>query len=121
MDPRDKLLVVERPRDEVVAAALERVHAVDRVGARSPSTITGTSRSHERPGSPSRRTRQTSSAGASGSSTDEHEVGPLALDQLERLAPAVRAEHGEAVARQVPLEETPVFPARPRRGAAPAT
>ena len=34
VDPRDELLVVERPRDEVVAAALERLHPVDGVRAR---------------------------------------------------------------------------------------
>jgi hypothetical protein len=33
VDPRDQLLVVERPREKVITAALEGVHAVDRVGS----------------------------------------------------------------------------------------
>jgi hypothetical protein len=105
VDPRDELLVVERPRDEVVAAAFEGVDAVDGVIAgvaeddqrhvAVPAT-SGLALSQHAADLERRRVRETA---------DEHEVRPLALHQLERLASAVRAEDREAVAHQVPLQE----------------
>src|SRR5215218_7998355 len=106
MDAGDELLVVEGPRDEVVAAALEGMDAVDGIGgARSseddhrhvtvpgPPGLTGPQHATHLK---RRRIRQ---------AADQHEVGALALDQFERFATGVSSEHREAVAREVPREE----------------
>ena len=108
VDPRDQLLVVERPRDEVVAAALEGVHAVDRVGPRLAEHDHGhvavpraarLALAQHAADLERRRVRE---------AADEHEVGPLALDQLERLAPArprraPRSRRSPGAARGTPV------------------
>ena len=98
---------MERARDEIVAAALERLDTVDRVGPRLAE--------HDH--------RHIAVPRASGSAlpqppadlqacrvlerADQHEVGPRPLDELQRLPLGVRAEHLEPLAGQVPLQEGP--------------
>src|SRR6185503_4864769 len=105
VDPRDQLLIVKRSRDEVVTAALEGVHPVNRVRP-------GVAEDDQRDVAVPAAARLALSQDAADlerrciwEAADQHEVGPLALDELQRLAARVRAEHREAVARQVRLQE----------------
>ena len=68
--------------------------------------ITGTSRFHVRPGSPSRRRPQTSNPDASGSTASSStRSGCSALQEIERRAAILGREHREAVVRELLLEE----------------
>ena len=91
VDARDELVVVERPHHEVVAAARERAHAVDRVGLRVAD------HDHRDVREPVERRLV----------AEQDEVGPRARRQLERLRPVVGAEHVEAVVGEVSDEEPP--------------
>ena len=70
--------------------------------------ITGTSRFHERPGSPSRRRLQSSNPEASGSTaSEEHEVGPTRLEELERDRGALGRQDVVPVVGELLFEEGP--------------
>src|SRR5262249_17690552 len=88
-------------------AALERVDAIDGVGAR----VAEDDQRHVAIPAPAGLALPQDAADLErrrvGETADEHEVRPLALDQFERLASRVRAEDREAVAGQLPLEELP--------------
>ncbi len=78
-----------RARDEVVAAARERTHAVDRVGGLVPD--------HDH--------RQVRERVEHIGVAEQHEVRPRALGELERGAAVAGAEDVEAVVREMALEE----------------
>src|SRR3954449_7264544 len=107
MDPRDQLLVVERPRDEVVAAALERVHTVDRIRSRLAEDD---HRDIAVPAAAWLALAQSPAdveAGGILEPAGEHEVRAHALGKVESQLLRRSAEDLEAVARQVTLEELP--------------
>src|SRR5579884_3814663 len=78
-DPLDELLVVERRRDEVVAAAAERVHPVDRVGRLAAE------HDHGRPRDPA--------------------LDGVEIAREDEVRTALRSDELEPVALQAPLEE----------------
>src|SRR3954466_14395695 len=105
MDPRDQLLVAERPRDEVVASALERVHTVDLIRSRLVQV-------HHRdiavPAAARLALAQSPAdveAGGILERAGEHEGRAHALGKVESQLLRRSAEDLEAVARQVTLEE----------------
>ena len=78
MDPLDELLIVERPRDVVVAAFAEGVDAVDRVGLRPPD------HDHRR--------------------VLREPVDVVDVAREHEVEPAARRDEAKAVLRQVTLE-----------------
>ena len=107
VDTRHQLLVVERPRDEVVATAREGVHSVDGVG---PGLAEHDHRHVAIPRAPGLALPQHAAhleRRRIGQAAHEHEVGPLALHELQRFPARIGSQDREAVARQMPLQELP--------------
>jgi hypothetical protein len=107
-DPRDELVVDERPRQVVVAASGERADAVDRVGLELPEHDDG----HVAvPGAPrlalAETATQLQAAGVRLVHAYEHQVRARSLEQLERLTRRRGAEDLEPVFGEVTLEEVP--------------
>ena len=97
-DPREQLLVDDRPRQEVVRAALEGSDSIDGVGSRRAD------HDHGDVAIP-RAARLTLAQPRAEVELGQHdEVGTRALGKLERLAVEAGLEDVEAVARELPLE-----------------
>ena len=96
-DAREQLHVRERAADDVVGAAVERAHALD--GVRG-----GREQDHGHVAVPRPPRLAAAKPQAEVELGEEHEVRPRALGELERLAPARRLEHVEAVVAELPVE-----------------
>ena len=91
---------MERPRHVVVAAAVERANPVDAVGL-------GSAEHDHRYFAVPRATGLALPKPATQLGRGEHERRLQALQQLERLAVGLGAEHVEPVVREVALEKLP--------------
>jgi hypothetical protein len=99
-DPREQLVVVERPRHVVVAAAIEGANTVDRVGLGAAEHDHGHLTVPRPPW-----LALPKAAAQLGRGEDER--GLQTLQELERFALGLGAEHVEAVVCEVALEEFP--------------
>src|SRR5262245_14062968 len=96
-DPRDQLVVVERPVEVVVAPAVEGPHPVDGIGLlRAEQDHWHLSVALAQPAA------ELEALGVA----DQHEVGAHTLEELERF-PVLDAYDLEPVLRQMSLEEAP--------------
>ncbi len=105
-DSREQLVVDERLRHVVVAAAVERAHAIDRIGV-------GLAHQDQRdvavPGAAGLALAQASAeleaCGVRERGAHEDEIRPRALGELERLAARACAHDLESILREMTLEE----------------
>ena len=100
-DPREQLHVDDRPVDDVVRTPLECPDPVDRVGLRFGEH----DHRHLAIPLPSRLALAQPPAELQLAGQDERR--PCPLDEVERLAAPLRADHVEAVVPEVPLEVRP--------------
>ncbi len=96
-DPCEQLLVGERSADDVVGAAVERPHPLDRIRGRREQD-------HGDVPVPAPPRLAAPEPKAEVELGEQHEIGPCALGELERLAPPRGAEHVEAVVAQLSTE-----------------